>query len=192
MFRWWWSVEFVLISNVRWIMVDENIKCPACGNEIENLDAGCNRCGQLKEHIRDGVFLPGPRGPVNDFAFLLSQEQFDDLTEKLEMHFEETDIPIVVATVYSSEPLEPSDYANLLYNWWGIGKKKVNKGVLILIVTSRHWVESEVGTGLEKFIGEKETDEALRLKAGPFFKDGKFYEGIIATFEHLNQVIKGI
>ena len=173
-------------------MADENMKCPACGNDIESLDAGCSRCGQLKEHIRDGIFLPGPRGPVNDFAFLFTPEQFDELTERLEKHFNETDIPVVIATVYSSDPLEPSDFASLLYNWWGIGKKKVNKGVLILVCTSRHWVESEVGIGLEKHIGEKETDEALRLKAIPFLKEGKFYEGVIAAFEHLAKMIKSI
>jgi uncharacterized protein len=144
----------------------------------------------LKEHIRDGIFLPGPRGPVNDFAFLFSPEQYNELTERLDKHFAETSIPIVVATVYSTEPLEPSDYAHLLYNWWGIGKKKVNRGILILICTSRRWVESEVGLGLEKLIGEKETDEALRVKAGPFLKDGKFYDGTLAAVEYLAEMIE--
>lgn len=170
-------------------MADGKIKCPACGNDIDSIEGGCPRCGQLKEHMRGGIFLPGPRGPVNDFAFLFDQGQFDELTEKLEKHFNETDIPIVVATVYSTEPLMHSDYASLLYNWWGIGKKGVNRGVLILICTSCNYVESEVGLGLEKYIGEHETDEALRLKAAPFFKEGKFYEGVIAAVDHLARMM---
>jgi len=171
-------------------MANEKILCPACGNEIESTEAGCPRCGKLTEHIRDGIFLPGPRGPVNDFAFLFSQEQYDELTKRLDKHFAQTKIPIVVATVWSSDPLSPSDYAHLLYNWWGIGKKKVNRGVLILLCMKSRWVESEVGLGLEKYIGEKETDDALRVVAGPFFNEAKFYDGTVAAVEHLAKMIE--
>ena len=171
-------------------MADEKIHCPACGNMIDSIEAGCPRCGQLTEHMRNGIFLPGPRGPVNDFAFLFSNEQFSELTKRLDKHFADTKIPIVVATVWASEPLTATDYAHLLYNWWGIGKKKVNRGVLILICISCRWVESEVGLGLEKYIGEKETDEALRVVALPFFKESKFYDGTVAAVEHLAKMIE--
>ena len=171
-------------------MADGKINCPACGDEIESIEAGCPRCGPLSEHMRDGIFLPGPRGPVNDFAFLFSEEQYNELTKRRDKHFADTKIPVVVATVWSSDPLSPSDYAHLLYNWWGIGKKKVNRGVLILICITKRWVESEVGLGLEKYIGEQETDEALRVVAGPFFQEGKYYDGTIAAVEYIARMIE--
>jgi uncharacterized protein len=170
-------------------MPDGKIKCPACGMEIESIEAGCPRCGNLQEHMRGGIFLPGPRGSVNDFAFLFTKEEYDDLDMKLIKHLEETKIPIVIATLYATDPLSPSEYASLLYNWWGIGKKKVNKGVLILICTAARHVESEVGLGLEKWIGEKETDEALSKMAAPYLKDGRFYEGVKAAYEHLAKMM---
>jgi uncharacterized membrane protein YgcG len=58
------------------------------------------------------------------------------------------------------------------------------------VCTGCHYVESEVGLGLEKFIGEQETDEALRLKAAPFFKEGKYYEGVLAAVDYLSKEIK--
>jgi uncharacterized protein len=170
-------------------MADEKTRCPACGDEIESIEAGCARCGNLVEHMRDGVFLPGPRGPVNDFAFLFTRDQYDELTVKLSKHFDITGIPIVVATLYSTDPLEPPEYAALLYNWWGIGKKKVNRGVLVLLCLGCRHVESEVGLGLEKFIGEEETDEALSGIAKPYFVEGRYYDGMNAAVNHLIDMI---
>ena len=170
-------------------MTGEIVRCPACGEKIKSIEDGCPRCGDIKEHMRDEMFLPGPRGPVNDFAFLFTEEQYNGLTDKLEKQFDDTKIPVIVATMYSPGDLDISDYAALLYNWWGIGKKRVNQGVLILVCTGSRRVESEVGLGLEKYIGEEETDEALSKKAAPFFKGGKFYEGVDAAVEHLKQMI---
>jgi uncharacterized protein len=170
-------------------MTDGKINCPACGDEIKSIEDGCPRCGDIAEHMRDEMFLPGPRGPVNDFAFLLNEEQYNELTDKLEKQFDDTKIPVIVATMYSPGDVDISDYAALLYNWWGIGKKKVNKGVLVLLCIGCRRVESEVGLGLEKFIGEEETDEALSKIAGPFLKDGKYDEGVNAAVDRLIEMI---
>ena len=170
-------------------MTSETIKCPACGDEIKSIGDGCPRCGDISEHMRDDLFLPGPRGPVNDFAFLFTEEQYNELTKKLEGQYDATQIPVIVATMYKPGEVDISDYAALLYNWWGIGKKRVNKGVLILVCTGNRHVESEVGLGLEKFIGEAETDDVLSKQAAPFFKDGKFFEGINAAVDRLDEMI---
>ena len=52
-------------------------------------------------------------------------------------------------TLSSTEGEPVEDVANLLYRKWGVGLKKTNEGVLVLLVVNDRRSRIEVGYGLE-------------------------------------------
>ena len=93
--------------------------------------------------------LPSPTGRVNDFASVLddsSERQLDALLARLE---EETTAEVAVATVSSLDGITVDEYANRLFNAWGVGQRGKDNGVLVLVATSAREMRIEVGYGLE-------------------------------------------
>jgi len=101
---------------------------------------------------------------------------------------------IVVVTVNSldGEPIE--DYANKLFRKWGIGSKKNNDGVLLLIAKDDRKFRIEVGYGLEGAITDGLSGEILdSMKES--FRAQNYSEGIMGAYSRLNEIVyneKGI
>ena len=77
--------------------------------------------------------FPAPRGAVNDFAHVLQPEYAEKMENLARELLEKTGTSVVVATVETIGDNDPADYANRLYQAWGIGKKGEDKGVLIFL-----------------------------------------------------------
>jgi len=168
----------------------DKIKCRLCGHEFTEADKTCPGCGVAVEHLTGVVALPPPRGAVNDYAGILSESQSSELAQMLESHFNETDVPVVVATLQSPAPLDPPGYAFLLYNSWGIGHPHLNMGLLVLLCLDEQHVECEVGIGLENYIPEVEGDEILEGAFYPYFREKKYFEGLKAGTEAMMDLIR--
>ncbi|MCX6647010.1 MAG: TPM domain-containing protein [bacterium] len=168
----------------------EKIQCRLCGHEFTDTDQTCPGCGVEVKNLTGIVALPPPKGSVNDYAGILSETEVNELSGKLESHFNLTDVPVVVATVKGTDPLDPSGYAFLLYNSWGIGHPHLNMGLLVLLCLDMQHIECEVGIGLEKYIPEVEGDEILEETFYPYFREKKYYEGLIAGTEVLMDLIR--
>jgi uncharacterized protein len=67
---------------------------------------------------------------------------------------QKTDAQIAVVTVRSLEGETKEDYATDLYKHLGIGSKKENRGVLLLIAPTERQYRIEVGYGLEPVIND--------------------------------------
>ncbi|MCK4719762.1 TPM domain-containing protein [bacterium] len=170
--------------------MNEKIKCRLCGQEYDKDREFCPGCGVATEILSKKVIIPPPRGSVNDYAGVLTDDEITELSGMLEENLNRTGIPVVVATLRTTDPLLPSEYAFHLYNSWGIGKPKINRGLLILLSVDQKHVECEVGLGLEKYIPEKEGDEIVQETFIPFFKDGSYYFGLKAGTEMLLKIIR--
>ncbi len=158
----------------------ERCQCRLCGIEFEDSQTECPGCGVDTELLKRTVQIPPPRGAVNDFAGIMNEAQAGELSSMLGSFFRQTDVPIVIATVQTAEPLTPPEYAFLLYNEWGIGKAGVNKGLLILLCLKERHLESEVGLGLENVLPEEIADEIVQDEFLPHFREGGFFEGLKA------------
>lgn len=101
---------------------------------------------------------------------------------------------VVVVTVNSldGEPIE--DYANKLFRKWGIGSKKNNDGVLLLIAKNDKRFRIEVGYGLEGAITDGFSGEILdSMKES--FRAENYSEGIMGAYSRLTEAVykeKGI
>ena len=93
-----------------------------------------------------------PQGYVNDFAGVLSQDTRSQLTALCTEVDQKAHAQIAVVTIHTLEGGAIEDFANRLYQRWGIGPKSDNRGVLILLAVDDHRYRVEVGYGLEPIL----------------------------------------
>ncbi|HEY0299642.1 MAG TPA: TPM domain-containing protein [Arachidicoccus sp.] len=142
--------------------------------------------------------LPKPNPPrlVVDNAGLLIPEQRAVLEEKLDALNDSTSNQICVVTIPTlGDDNDLEDYANKLFRSWGIGSKKNNNGVLLLIVsdsTHQHGkIRIEVGYGLEGAITDLQSGSIIRNEMQPYFEQGNYYRGIDNAINSLSQAAVG-
>ena len=95
--------------------------------------------------------LPRPTDYVSDLAHVSSPravKQIDRIGAQLD--HSNTNVQIAVVTVPSVNGADIAEYAKNLANTWGVGSKKSNRGVLILLAINDHRWRIAVGYGLEK------------------------------------------
>jgi uncharacterized protein len=88
---------------------------------------------------------------------------------------------IAVVTVPETQPADsPKQFATTLFNYWGIGKKGKNNGVLFLISKGDHRVEIETGYGIEPILPDAKVGNIIDTQITPRFKQGDFNGGTLA------------
>jgi uncharacterized protein len=132
-----------------------------------------------------------PTGYVNDFAQILSVEQKNALENKLTLFNASTSNEIAVVTVKSLDGDYIEHYAVELFKAWGIGTKKNNNGVLLLIAVDDHKMRIEVGYGLEGALTDSISAQIIRDDLTPAFKQNDFYGGIDRATDDIIKVTKG-
>ncbi|MDD5496419.1 MAG: TPM domain-containing protein [Candidatus Omnitrophica bacterium] len=122
--------------------------------------------------------IPEPKGWVNDYAGVISdhyRQKMDSLISDLER---KTSAEIAVLTVSSIAPYDERSYARLIFDSWRPGKKGKDNGVLVLLaVKERRW-RIETGYGIEGTLSDGLCGEIGRNYMVPYFKDGKYGEGL--------------
>ncbi len=66
--------------------------------------------------------FPEPIGFLNDYANVLNRRQVEDLENQLKEIENKTSVEIAIA-IFDSIGYSIEEYANLLFERWGIGKK---------------------------------------------------------------------
>ena len=133
--------------------------------------------------------FPKPTGAVNDFAGLIPAQYKSRLESLAGELLEKTGTTVVVATVETIGDNTPSDYANRLYQAWGIGKKGEDKGVLIFLAAKERQVRIETGYGVEGIIPDGLAGEILDRYAIPYFKQNDYGRGFYETMAAVSLVV---
>ncbi len=123
--------------------------------------------------------FPEPRGPVNDFADLLTDAEERTLSDLAEAVEAETTAEIAVATLTSLDGMPVEEYANRLFAQWGIGQADKDNGVLILVAPNEREMRIEVGYGLEEILPDGLAGQIIRESFTPAFRDGEYARGIL-------------
>jgi uncharacterized protein len=124
--------------------------------------------------------FPKLTGRVVDQAHLLRPEQVVDLTSKSEALEAQTGRQFVVATVNSLEGVEIEDYAYRLGRAWGIGQKKENNGVILLVAPKERKVWIATGYGSGGYLTDAMSGIIIREAILPHFKNNDYGGGIEA------------
>lgn len=126
---------------------------------------------------------------ANDFANVLSSETIN-LINKTGAAFEKTDnTQIVVVTIDSLEGQSIEDYAYDLFNDWGIGSKKEDNGMLILLSVGDREIRIETGGGMEGIFNDAKVGRMIDSYAIPYFAENDFDTGIKNLYTRIVDVI---
>jgi len=136
-----------------------------------------------------GSPFPKQRGLVNDFADVVPEEHEEKLIELTDKIRRNTEVPIVVVTMQDIGGADYSDYANCLYNTWGIGKQGVDKGVLLFVTIEERKVRIMTGSGMENILPNALCNEILQRDMIPYLKQNKFGEGLLSGTRAVAQII---
>src|SRR5271170_55062 len=129
-----------------------------------------------------------PTGYVMDLAGVIQPEtktQLEAMATELE---QKTGAQLAIVTVKSLEGEEAAPYANELFKHLGIGAKKQDTGVLLLVAPNERKYWTEVGYGPEPVINDARAGDAGRLMV-PFFRKGDYSGGIVAAAAQLAKYI---
>ena len=137
------------------------------------------------------IAKPNPARLVVDNANVLDAYDRDQLERKLVALDDSTSNQIVVLSVntLNDEPIE--DVATKTFREWGIGNKKTNNGVLILIAVADHKVRIEVGYGLEGAIPDIIASDIINNDLRPAFRQNNYYAGINKAVDDLSKAAVG-
>jgi uncharacterized protein len=129
--------------------------------------------------------FPSLTGRVVDQANILSSQSSADLTKKLETLETKTSRQLVVVTLPSLQGLEIEDYGYQLGRAWGIGEKKRDTGVLLIVAPNERRVRIEVGYGLESVLTDALSNAILQERVLPKFRAGDQAGGVVAGADAL-------
>ena len=129
--------------------------------------------------------FPTLTGRVVDQANVLSPQATTELDKKLQLLEAQTSRQLVVVTVPSLQGLEIEDYGYQLGRAWGIGEKKRDTGVLLIVAPNERRVRIEVGYGLEGVLTDALSSVILQEQVLPKFRTGDMAGGVLAGADEL-------
>ena len=100
-----------------------------------------------------------------------------------------TEIPVVIVTMPDIGGAEYNDYANRLYENWGIGKKGVDKGVLIFVTVKERKMRIEVGYGLEGVLPDGLAGDVRDSYMTPYLRNNEYGKGLLNGTLAVAQII---
>jgi uncharacterized protein len=129
-----------------------------------------------------------PQGYVTDLAQVLdpaTKAKLEALGTEVE---QKTGAQIAVVTVKSLDGQSREDYAADLYKHLGVGSKKNDRGVLLLLAPSERQYKIEVGYGLEPVINDARAGDVGRAMV-PALRSSDYNGAVLLGVTQLAQLI---
>ena len=126
------------------------------------------------ERVKD---LPAPQNYVSDFANVISPQTAMGLDRLCAQVDHQARAQIAVITVKTLEDVPIEDFATQLEDKWGVGPKKDDRGILIILAIQDRKRRIEVGYGLEGVITDKQAGDIGRAME-PLLQQGN-YDGAV-------------
>ena len=129
-----------------------------------------------------------PSAPPNgtyvlDLANKLSQDDLNKLNSKIENLNKTTknEYGVLLLTTMDGESID--DVAYSTFNSWGVGKKNLDNGILLVISFKERKTRIETGKGVEQDLTDLQSSDILQNVLKPQLKAGKVYDGINDTID---------
>lgn len=126
---------------------------------------------------------------VNDYANVLSSDTKNYIVKMSSSLDSKTKAQIVVVTVNDLEGSDIETYATDLFRSFGIGDKKENNGILILLSKEDRKVKIEVGYGLEGDIPDGKAGRILDNYMVSYLKENNYDEGIKNGYNKILEIL---
>ena len=129
-----------------------------------------------------------PQGYVNDFAGVLNPTTVEKLTEVSTEVDQKTKAQIAVVIIKTLEDDTAEDFANHLFQKWGVGYKGTDRGVMVLLAADDHKYRTEVGYGLEPILPDGKVGEFGRSMV-PLLRQGDYNGATLLMVSQIAEVI---
>ena len=129
-----------------------------------------------------------PQGYVTDLANVINpttKARLETLCAEVE---QKTGAQIAVVTINSLEGRSKEDYAADLYKQLGVGSKKDNRGVLLLLAPKERQYKIEIGYGLEPVINDARAGDIGREMV-PNLRSGDYGAAVLVGTTRVAQLI---
>jgi uncharacterized membrane protein YgcG len=137
----------------------------------------------------NAIEYPSPVDYVNDFAEILDSDQEMRLNNEITAIEKDSTVEIAIVTIESLQGVSIEEYAVKLFEKWGIGKKGVDNGLLILVAKKERQYRIEVGYGLEGVITDAQSSKIGRDILMPRFKNNEFGEGLYEAVQEIRIIV---
>lgn len=105
------------------------------------------------------------------------------------LHLEQqTTVQVAVVVLRSIGDADEFNFAQELYNLWGIGNANSN-GLLVLVVEDRHILRFHTGLGLEGVLPDATCKDIHRRSMIPSFKEGDYDSGLINGINDVAKIL---
>lgn len=121
----------------------------------------------------DPASFPQPEGYVSDFAHVIPPQDQSKLEQFCGRVERELGVQFAIVTIDSLNGQPIRDFSIQLARKWGVGDKKSNQGVLLLLAIKDRQSDIETGRGIEPYLGDGFSGSILRslrpdLRAGDY------------------------
>ena len=139
---------------------------------------------QLIDYTR---FVSDPNDSIDQADEAALNQRIGYLRDSLDVEIAVVVLPAIDGDKYGSA----REFANELFNTWGIGKKETDRGLLILLITNEdnREITFEVGYGLEGQLTDGLCKLIQKRRMIPPMKEGRYGEGLLAGVEEVRKVL---
>ena len=141
--------------------------------------------------IASELSFPEPKGYVNDFAGVADSASLTVLSAMVTEIERNNTVEIAVVTVPTLQNTTVEDYAEKLFQSWGIGKSDKDNGLLILVAPNERKWRIEVGYGLEPTITDAQAGVIGRECFTENFKALEYGRGLVCAVSSFRSIITG-
>ncbi len=138
---------------------------------------------------------PNPPRLVNDLAHIFTADQINIMERELVGFADTTSNQIVVVTVPELYGMDKSQLAYGIGEQWGVGQKKFDNGVVILVKpkigNSRGEVFIATGYGLEGVLTDAICRRIIEGKMIPNFRNDNYYAGVQSALRVILPLVSG-
>ncbi|HEY5824194.1 MAG TPA: TPM domain-containing protein, partial [Cyclobacteriaceae bacterium] len=127
-------------------------------------------------------YVSNPDGIISE----ITVEQINVILDSLE---KKTTAQVSVVLLNSIGNADVFDFAQQLFEKWGIGQKGNSNGLLILFVMDKRTVRFHTGDGLEGVLPDATCKDIQREYMVPHFKDGNYSEGMLQGVEKVAAIL---
>jgi uncharacterized protein len=128
--------------------------------------------------------LPKPTGYVSDLAGVVSAPEKEQLEQFCTAVEQQLGVQFGLVTIDSIGDQPIRDFALDLARQWGVGIKKDNQGVLLLLVIKDRKSDIETGRGIEPYITDGFAGSTLRAMR-PELRDGQYGAALLTAAQSM-------
>jgi uncharacterized protein len=137
------------------------------------------------------VEIPKLSSRITDVTGTLSAEQTQALESKLAAFEAKKGSQIAVLIVPTTQPEDIAEFAIKVVDLWGIGRKGIDDGLILIIAKNDRKIRVEVNYGLEGVIPDAIAKRIGTETIAPYFKKNDYYGGINAGVDQILGLIEG-